>query len=85
MTWLTAIGEGLAAAKLWMQRAWGTQSREQALCQEAAEIALKNKREAYRRAWNAQNQEQYELALDDVNYWDARLRELLHEAAAKWG
>lgn len=85
MTWIAALGEGLAAVRVWMARAWGAQSREQAIAQEAAEIALKNKRAAYQRAWKAENQEQYELALDDINYWDTRLRELLREAAAKWG
>jgi hypothetical protein len=82
---LSSITAVFGTAKLAMQRFWGGQSSEQARCQEAAEIALKNKRDAYKRAWAATTKEHYALAMDDVNYWDHRLRELHAEASAKWG
>jgi hypothetical protein len=89
MSWftgiLTAISETAGAAKLAMGRLCGSQTRDQASCQEAAEAALKSKRDAYRRAYNAKTPEEYQSALADINYFDARLRELLNTASAKWG
>ena len=85
MGWLAAVTAGLETLKLTVSRFWGGQTNEQSRLQDAAEEAKQNKYAAMMRARHATSAEQLRLALDDVNYWDARLHELLAEALAKWG
>jgi len=84
MSWIQAIGAGFEVVSKWMSRAWGEQTSEQAALQKEVEDVLRHKRLAMAKVRDAEHIDKLILALDDLNYWDARLHELHSKAIAKW-
>ena len=79
-----ALKAGFEFAKLWMSRAWGTQTRDQATVEADMSTAREKKSLAFEDLRVAKTDEQIRAALVAVNYWDAQLTRLHKEAAAKW-
>lgn len=68
----------------WMSRVWGTQTRDQAAVERDIANAREKKALAFEDLRRARNDDAIRAALVAVNYWDAELTRLHHEAAAKW-
>lgn len=81
---LAVIKSALDVTKLWMSRAWGTQTRDQSTIDRDVAQAREKKALAFDTLRHAKTDEQIRAALVAVNYWDAQLTRLYREAAAKW-
>lgn len=68
----------------WMSRVWGTQTRDQAAVERDIANAREQKSLAFEDLRRARNDDAIRAALVAVNYWDAELTRLHHEATAKW-
>jgi len=87
MTLLDTIGEGLKAVNLYLRRAWGDQTRSQVTVEAEIVEAREKKWIALAKLKAAHMEGDDEMAakyLSAANAWDARLRRLHKDAAAKW-
>ena len=79
-----AIKSVATVVSQWMSRVWGTQTRDQAAIDADIANAREQKSLACEDLRRARNDDAIRAALVAVNYWDAELTRLHHEATAKW-
>ncbi len=79
-----AIKSVATVVSQWMSRVWGTQTRDQAAVDRDIATAREKKSLAFEDLRRARNDDAIRAALVAVNYWDAELTRLHHEATAKW-
>ena len=79
-----AIKSVATVVSQWMSRVWGTQTRDQSAVERDIANAREQKSLAFEDLRRARNDDAIRAALVAVNYWDAELTRLHHEATAKW-
>ena len=79
-----ALKAGFTVISQWMSRTWGSQTRDQSAIDADIATAREKKSLAFEDLRRARNDDAIRAALVAVNYWDAELTRLHHEAAAKW-
>lgn len=79
-----ALKAGFTVISQWMSRTWGSQTRDQSAIDADIATAREKKSLAFEDLRRARNDDAIRAALVAVNYWDAELTRLHHEATAKW-
>ena len=79
-----ALKAGFTVISQWMSRTWASQTRDQSAIDADIATAREKKSLAFEDLRRARNDDAIRAALVAVNYWDAELTRLHHEATAKW-